>query len=60
MSQYAGGKKITWQEFKALCEAAGIQDDDEIDSIDISWGDKVFFQCTKDEDFGWNIRLPAN
>lgn len=50
-------KKLTWQELKALIEAAGVLADDEIDKIDISWGAIEELECHKDEDFGWQIRL---
>lgn len=49
--------KITWGELKKLAEQAGIQDSDEIDAIDISWGDIEEVECNKDEDFGWQIRM---
>lgn len=49
--------KITWGELKQLAEQMGIQDNDEIDAIDISWGSIEDVSCTKDEDFGWQIRL---
>ena len=51
--------KLTWKEFKTLCEQKGVQDNDELDSIDISWGDIEYFECKKDEDFGWQITLRA-
>ncbi|MDH5547130.1 MAG: hypothetical protein OEZ43_16200 [Gammaproteobacteria bacterium] len=51
------GEKITWGELKALAENAGVRDEDEIDLIDIAWGRIEDCQCTKDEDFGWQIRL---
>lgn len=51
--------KLTWKEIKELVEAAGVKDDDEIDSIDISWGELQDFQCYKDEDFGWQIKLES-
>jgi hypothetical protein len=51
--------KLTWKEFKELCEKKGVQDSDELDSIDISWGDIEYFECKKDEDFGWQISLRA-
>lgn len=49
--------KITWQELKAACEAAGVKDDDPIDIIEISWGDSEELRCVKDKDFGWQITL---
>jgi hypothetical protein len=52
-------KKLTWKEFKELCEQKGIQDSDELDIIDISWGDTQYFEAKKDEDFGWQITLRA-
>jgi hypothetical protein len=51
--------KLTWKQFKELCEQKGVRDDDELDSIDISWGDVEYFECRKDEDFGWQITLRA-
>ncbi len=50
-------KKLTWQELKTLIEASGVQADDEIDKIDISWGSIEELECNKDEDFGWRIIL---
>ncbi len=50
-------KKLTWYELKRLIESAGVQGDDEIDKIDISWGSIEELECRKDEDFGWQIRL---
>lgn len=50
-------KKLTWQEIKTLIESAGVRADDEIDKIDISWGNIKELECRKDEDFGWQIRL---
>lgn len=49
--------KLTWKEFKTLCEQSGISDDDLVDDIDISWGNREFFRCEKDEIFGWKISL---
>jgi hypothetical protein len=51
------GAKISWKTFKEMCEKAGIRDEDEIDSIDISWGSLKYFKANKDEDFGWQIYL---
>lgn len=50
-------KKLTWQELKRLIESSGVQAEDEIDKIDISWGSVEEFECQKDEDFGWRIVL---
>ena len=50
-------KKLTWQEIKNLIESSGVQANDEIDKIDISWGSVEDLECRKDEDFGWQIRL---
>lgn len=47
--------KITWHDLKAACEQAGIQDDDMLDLVDISWGSAKNLVCKKDEDFGWQI-----
>ena len=49
--------KMTWSELKELIESSGVRDNDEIDKIDISWGSTEFFECLKDEDFGWRIIL---
>lgn len=59
MSLYPEGVKLKWREFKALCESSGIRDDDEVDLIDVSWGDPAELKCEKDEDFGWQIKLRA-
>lgn len=53
----ARSEKITWGEFKKLLGEAGVKDDDEIDGIDVSWGNTDEFVCYKDEDFGWIVRL---
>ena len=50
-------KKLTWKEFKDLCEQRGISDNDIVDDIDISWGKREYFRCEKDEVFGWKISL---
>ena len=50
-------KKLTWKEFKDLCERSGISDDDIVDDIDVSWGKREYFKCEKDEVFGWKISL---
>jgi hypothetical protein len=50
-------KKLTWKEFKELCEQHGISDNDIVDDIDISWGLREYFKCEKDEIFGWKISL---
>lgn len=49
--------KMTWKEFKQLCEQHGISDNDIVDDIDISWGNREFFKCEKDEIYGWRISL---
>lgn len=48
--------KFTWKEVRQLIEEAGVQDDDEIDCIEISWGTVDEVKLNKDEDFGWQIR----
>ena len=57
----AGGEtdslKITWRDLKTACEQAGIQDDDMLDLVDISWGSAKNLMCKKDEDFGWQILM---
>lgn len=55
--KYKQEYKLTWKQFKELLENAGIQDTDEIDDIDLSWGDLNDFECYKDEVFGWKVRL---
>ena len=50
-------KKLTWGEILQLIENAGVDSSDEIDKIDISWGSIEEFTCSKDEVFGWQIRL---
>ena len=55
--QKRDGHKITWKELKEHCEAAGIQDNDAIDLISITWGNPNDLICKKDEDFGWQIVL---
>ena len=57
MKQTTKTSKLTWKEFKELCEHKGVKDSDELDIIDISWGDVKYFECKKDEDFGWQITL---
>ncbi len=49
--------KITWNQFKLLAEQAGVKDDDEIDSIDVAWGNTEDFEIKCDDDFGWQISL---
>ncbi len=48
--------KFTWQQVRQLIEQAGVQDHDEIDCIEISWGTTDQVKLNKDEDFGWQIR----
>jgi len=48
--------KFTWKEVRRMIEAAGVQDEDEIDCIEISWGTSDQVKLNKDEDFGWQIR----
>lgn len=50
-------EKITWKQFKNLVENAGVKDDEEIDSIDVAWGDEKDFEIKYDDDFGWQITL---
>ncbi len=50
-------RKLTWGELKRRLEAAGVRDEDEIDRIDISWGNPEAIECVHDEDFGWRIIL---
>ncbi len=51
--------KITWGALLAAAVAAGIKQDDTIDSIDIAWGDATELRCIRDDDFGWQISLCA-
>ncbi len=51
--------KITWGALLAAAMAAGINQDDAIDSIDVAWGDANELRCIRDEDFGWQISLCA-
>lgn len=55
MNQHPGSK-FTWREIRRMIEEAGVQDDDEIDCIELSWGTVDQVNLTKDEDFGWQIR----
>jgi len=52
--------KITWGEFKARCEKAGIKDDDTLDSVHVTWGPSDALQCKFDADFGWQIVLDCD
>ena len=49
--------KLTWAELKEILINQGIQDTDEIDRIDISWGRPEDVECKKDKDFGWQVFL---
>jgi len=51
------GEKITWGELKKRAEEAGMQDNDEIDNITISWGSARDLDLKKDEIFGWQVYL---
>ena len=51
------GEKITWGDLKKFVETTGITDNDEIDSIDITWGKMDKLKATFDDDFGWKIVL---
>ena len=57
MQRNPHAQKLTWKQFLELCEKSGINEDDEIDIIDISWGGAEDFECKKDDDFGWHITL---
>jgi len=50
-------KKLTWGQLKNLLESAGIHNDDEIDTIAISWGQIEEMEIKQDEIFGWQIYL---
>jgi len=56
-SEERATSKLTWKQFKELCEQQGVCDNDELDIIDISWGSVDYFEAKKDEDFGWQITL---
>lgn len=51
------GEKITWGELKKLVEFHGVVDNDEIDLIDVSWGNPDKLKVKLDDDFGWKISL---
>lgn len=53
----SNSNKFTWKEFKELCEQYGIADNDFVDDIDISWGKREYFNCEKDDIYGWKISL---
>ncbi len=57
MNNPATAKKLTWLQFLELCKKAGIKENDEIDSIDISWGELDYFECVQDDITGWQISL---
>lgn len=57
MNQREQYGKVTWGDLLAAAQAAGIGQDDPIDSIDIAWGDAHGLRCVRDEDFGWQITL---
>ncbi|MDH5257705.1 MAG: hypothetical protein OEX07_06845 [Gammaproteobacteria bacterium] len=50
-------ERITWANLKAKIEAAGVNDQDYIDTVDISWGQLEDLVCYEDEVFGWQIKL---
>jgi len=50
-------KKLTWGQLKDLLESAGILNEDEIDTISISWGKIEEMEIKKDDIFGWQIYL---
>lgn len=52
----AGGK-ITWGQLKNILESSGINDEDEIDRIDLGWGEPKHIKVKYDEVFGWQIFL---
>ena len=57
---YSGGGesgKVTWGDFKKLIEEAGVKDCDEIDRIDVSWGNIKELKIIHDDDFGWQVFL---
>lgn len=54
------GLKITWKDLKDACERAGVQDNDTLDMVHITWGDAKHLKCSKDADFGWQIQLDCD
>ena len=49
--------KVTWGELKKLVEQSGVTDHDEMDRIDIAWGNVDEIKISFDDDFGWQIYL---
>ena len=49
--------KITWGELKRIIEKSGIKDSDEIDRLDIAWGNIEDINVSYDDDYGWQIYL---
>lgn len=49
--------KVTWGDLKQALEQAGVQDHDEIDRIDLGWGNPNHIKVVHDDDFGWQIFL---
>ena len=54
------GPKITWQQLKDICEKAGVKDDDQLDTVYITWGEVDALECVRDDDFGWQIILDCD
>ncbi len=50
-------EKLTWKEVREMIERAGVEDGDEIDCIELSWGTADQVHIIRDDDFGWQIRL---
>lgn len=49
--------KVTWGELKKMMDKAGVNDEDEIDRIDLSWGSHEEITIEWDDDFGWQVYL---
>ncbi len=52
--------KITWRDLKNACEQAGVQDEDTLDVVHVTWGNAKHLTCNKDKDFGWQILLDCD
>jgi len=49
--------KVTWGELKNIVEQSGVSDHDEMDRIDVAWGNINELKILFDDDFGWQIYL---
>ncbi len=52
--------KITWRDLKNACEQSGVQDEDTLDVVHVTWGSAKHLKCNKDKDFGWQILLDCD